>query len=157
MNMDSERHGDPEGQLPVDTLTIVLADHEEQTHTMDELLGKKGLLICFLNDIWLRASAERIRWLQQHYFAFEQLGIGVVLVVVNQPHTLRGYYASSPIPPRFTCLSDADLQIHRAFEMDRQSGLLLIDRKQKVRCRWLSGENHPWPRAREVKQAVRTL
>lgn len=156
--MSERKNGDATGAAGNgDASEFALPDHEEKIYEMDDLIGKKGLLICFLNDIWLRASAERIRWLQQHYLAFEQLGVGVVMVVGNQPHTLHGYYVSSPLPPRFIFLADSDQRIHRDFDMERRVGLLLMDKKRTVRKRWLISEQTPWPRARDIKSAIKNL
>jgi hypothetical protein len=51
--------------LNVAAPAFMVRDHESRKHILDDLMGKNGLLLGFIGDIWLPASVRRILWLQR--------------------------------------------------------------------------------------------
>lgn len=134
-----------------------LPDHNQKICTLDEIMGPNGVMLGFIGDIWQAASVRRILWLQRHVGKFAHLGTPIALLVRDHAHTLYGFRMSSPLPVPFPLLADADGKIHRAYQMDRHPGLLLVDHDRMLRYKWLMPEDNIWPKMPELVEAVQTL
>jgi len=127
-----------------------LVNHEEKSHSLDDLMGEKGVLLGFIGDIWQPTSVRRILWLQRHVQKFANLGTPVALLIRDHPFVLFGFHSSSPLPVPFPMLSDADGEVHRAFGMDRYPGLLLLDEQRVLQQKWLVPDDRVWPKLNEL-------
>lgn len=134
-----------------------LPDHENNPHNLSKLMGTTGLLMGFIGDIWQPVSVRRILWLQRQVSKLNLMGVPITLLVRDHPHTLYGFRMSSPLPVPFPLLADADGQIHRAYNLDRYPGLLLLDREGILRDKWLMPDDRVWPKINEIVQAVHHL
>jgi peroxiredoxin len=135
----------------------VLPDHQQTTHTLMQLMGTRGLLLAFTRDLWLPASARRIQWLQSHVRLLARMGVRVALIVASQPHTLHNFHTSSPMPPEFPLLADADHTAHDAFDVQQSAALLLLDAHRLIRARWNADGEQPFPQTDDVIRAIETL
>ncbi|MFW5696862.1 MAG: hypothetical protein ACOCXR_03660, partial [Phototrophicaceae bacterium] len=111
----------------------------------------------FIGNLWLPTSVRRILWLQRHVTKFALMGTPVALLVRDFPHILNGFHSSSPLPVPFPLLADSDGQIHRTYAMDRNPGMLLIDRYRVVRQKWMLPDDRVWPRMQELVQAIQVV
>jgi peroxiredoxin len=136
---------------------FTLLDHKRQIHMLDDLMGESGVVLGFIGDLWRPASVRRILWLQRHVNKFAVMGTPVALLVRDHPHILNGFHSSSPLPVPFPLLADSDGKIHRAYAMDHNPGMLLIDRRHVMRQKWLLPEDRVWPRMQELVQAIQVV
>lgn len=136
---------------------FTLSDHNHRPQQISAMLGRKGIMLGFIGDIWQPVSVRRIFWLQRHAGKFALAGTPVALLVRENPHTLYGFRMSSPLPVPFPLLADADGRIHQAYNMDRHPGLVLLDRQRSTRAKWLMPDERIWPRMQELLAAVETL
>lgn len=136
---------------------FALLDHKRQLYMLDDLMGASGVVLGFIGDIWQPASVRRILWLQRHVNKFAVMGTPVALLVRDYPHVLNGFHSSSPLPVPFPLLADSDGQVHRTFAMDRNPGMLLIDRQHVLRKKWLMPNDQVWPRMQELVQAIQVV
>lgn len=136
---------------------FALLDHKRQLHMLDDLMGTAGVALGFIGDIWQPTSVRRILWLQRHVNKFAVMGAPVALLVRDHPHTLSGFHSSSPLPVPFPLLADPDGRIHHAYAMDRNPGMLLIDRLHVLRQKWLMPDDRVWPRIQELAQAMQMI
>ncbi len=136
---------------------FTLPDHTQTPHSLSDLMGRNGLMLGFIGDIWQAASVRRILWLQRHVAKFSQIGTPIALLVRDHAHTLYGFRMSSPLPVPFPLLADVDGKVHRAYRMDRHPGLVLIDRNGILRYKWLMPEDNIWPKMPELVEAAQTL
>lgn len=134
-----------------------LLDHKNKKHNLNDLMGSTGLLLGFIGDIWQPTSVRRILWLQRHVHKFATLGAPVAVLVRDNPHTLYGFHTSSPLPVPFPLLADPDGSVHLRYQMDRHPGLLLIDRNQVLREKWLVPDDRVWPKFQELAHAVQVV
>ena len=111
-------------------------DRDGRLFRLQDLLGRRGLLLGFIGDVWLPTNAQRIHALQRVSPALQRVGVQPAMITSNEAHTLIGFYASSPVPFTFPLLADADRRIHLAYGVGRSDGILLINRDQRVRARW---------------------
>jgi peroxiredoxin len=143
--------------LNVPAPAFMVRDHESRKHILDDLMGKNGLLLGFIGDIWLPASVRRILWLQRHASTFMRMEINLALLICDKPHTLYGFQVSSPVPLEFPLLSDVDREVHERFNMTQISGLVMLDGQQVVRHKWLVPDERVWPHINELLQAAQSL
>jgi len=136
---------------------FTVLDHEHQRCSLDDLIGTKGLVLGFIGDVWMPASVRRILWLQRHAGSFLRADINLALVICDQPHTLYGFRVSSPLPLEFPLLADVDYAIHRLYNMDELSGLVMLDARRVVRRKWLVPDERVWPQINELLDAARSL
>jgi peroxiredoxin len=136
---------------------FALLDHKRQLYMLDDLMGESGVILGFIGDIWQPASVRRILWLQRHVNKFAVMGTPIALLVRDYPHTLNGFHSSSPLPVPFPLLADSDGQVHRTYTMDRNPGMLLIDRRHVLRKKWLMPNDRVWPRMQELVQAIQVV
>ncbi|GAB4513610.1 MAG: hypothetical protein OHK0046_14500 [Anaerolineae bacterium] len=134
-----------------------LLDHKKVEHSLPDLMGKTGLLLGFIGDIWQPASVRRILWLQRHVQKFAQEGTATALLVRDYPHTLYGFHSSSPLPVPFPLLADPAGDIHRLYRMDLHPGLLLIDSIGILREKWLVPDDRVWPKLHELMESIQSL
>lgn len=134
---------------------FALADHNEIARPLSSLMGSTGLILGFVGDVWMPHNAQLLRWLQRLALPLLRDGIHTALIVSNAPHILRGFYASSPVPPLFPLLADVDRRIHQLYSMERLEGLFLIDHARRIRARWLLGNDSPRPK--QFLRAVRSF
>lgn len=118
---------------PVPEFSLTDADNKLFDHKT--VMGKKGVLLGFLGDIWRPVSVHRILGMQRCAKKFAALGWQTALVVHDQPATLRNFHASSPLPIPFPLLADPNGKTHNAFGIERPC-LLLVDRDRILRARW---------------------
>lgn len=135
---------------------FALADHDEIARPFASLMGASGLILGFVGDVWMPNNAQLLRWLQRLALPLRRDGIHTALVASNAPHILRSFYASSPVPPLFPLLADADRRVHRLYGMERLEGLFLIDPLRRVHARWLLGSDKT-PRPKQFLRAVRSF
>ena len=121
------------------------------------LVTGRGVLLGFIGDIWLPTSVRRIFWLQRHATKFTLKGAPVALLVRDQPHTLYGFRMSNPLPVPFPLLADTDGEVHRLFNMERNPGLVLLDRNLKIQAKWLMPDERVWPVMSELIKAVEAM
>jgi peroxiredoxin len=138
----------PEFQLPNHNNTVV---------PFNDLIGKNGAIFGFIGDIWQPTSVRRILWLQRNVGKFALMGTPVSLLIRDHPHTLFGFYSSSPLPVPFPLLADTDGRVHQIYNMERQAGLLLVDRQRIVREKWLMPAEYVWPKFTDLMQAIQRL
>jgi peroxiredoxin len=131
-------------------------DHAQNPKTLDDMMGKRGLLLGFIGDIWQSASIRRIIWLQRHAHSVIVTGYNAALLICDQPHMLFGFYVSSPTPPEFPLLSDMDRKIHRLFNMGPYPGMVLIDHNRIIRHKWLLPDERVWPKIQELVEVLET-
>jgi peroxiredoxin len=134
-----------------------LPDHQHNVHDFAGLIGRNGALLGFAGDIWQPMSMRRIVALQRHACTFDMMGVNIVLVMRDSPHTLNDFRSSSPLPLPFPLLADTDGYIHLMYGMDHEPGLLLVDRSRVLRRRWLVTENAMWPSVNELVHAAQQL
>jgi peroxiredoxin len=132
-------------------------NHAQHSLQLDDLVGRNGLILGFIGDIWQSASIRRIIWLQRHAHSFIRTGHNVALLIRDQPHMLYGFYVSSPTPPEFPLLADVDGSIHRLFNMTRYPGMVLVDREQVVRHKWLMPDERVWPKIQEITEVLESV
>ncbi|MDX1990841.1 MAG: redoxin domain-containing protein [bacterium] len=140
-------------QLP----NFCLPDHRKVGHSLNDLMGGVGLMLGFIGDVWQPTSVRRILWLQNQVHKFSMMGTPVALLVRDQPHTLYGFQMSSPMPVPFPVLADADGCVHSLYHMDRQPGLLLIDRNFVLRQKWVMTDERVWPKMQELIHAAQSI
>lgn len=136
---------------------FVLPDSTSAIRRLDELMGSTGILLSFVGDIWHSTSVRRILWLQHHMHKFALMGTPVALLVRDHASTLHGFQMSSPLPIPFPMLADEDGSVHAAYQMDRHPGLLLIDRQNVLRSKWLMPTERVWPRINEIVLAIQAI
>ncbi len=138
----------PEFQLP---------NHASTPIKFSDLIGKNGAILGFIGDIWQPTSVRRILWLQRNVNKFALMGTPVSLLIRDHPHTLFGFHSSSPLPVPFPMLADTDGSVHQIYNMERQAGLILIDRKRIVREKWLMSPEYVWPKFTDLMTAIQRL
>ncbi len=143
----------------IDTIApdFTLKDHENRPRALTSLLGKKGLLLGFIGDIWMPTSVRRIFWLQRHAPRFALAGAPVVLLVRDDPHTLYGFRMSSPLPVPFPLLADNDGEIHQRYNMAHHPGLVLLDKNPLIQAKWLMPDERVWPKMQELLNEINSM
>jgi peroxiredoxin len=134
-----------------------LPDHNLDQYSLGDLIGRCGVLLGFIGDIWQPVSVRRILWLQRQVSKFAMMGTSIAVIVRDYPHILHGFHLSSPLPVPFPLLADADGAVHRAYGVDRYPGLLLIDYNAVLRHKWLMPNDRVWPRVAELAETVQRL
>ncbi len=134
-----------------------LGNYKGKFYTLESLMGANGVILGFIGDIWKPTSVRRILWLQRHVSKFALMGAPIALMVRDQASTLYGFHMSSPLPVPFPILADEDGMIHMKYAMDRHAGLLLVDRHQMLRHKWLMPDERVWPRMADMVRAVQQL
>ncbi len=134
-----------------------LYNHENRQNSLRDLMGERGLLIGFTGDLWQPASVRRILWLQRHATRFMRQGVNIALLICDKPHTLYGFYHSTVTPLSFPLLADVQRDVHYAFNMERYSGLVLVDYRHFIRDKWLVPDERIWPREQELLHAFDLL
>lgn len=133
---------------------FVIRDHQGKSWSRPSLMGERGLILGFIDDVWQSVSVRRIIWLERHAMALVREGVNLALISGDQPHMLYGFYVSSPTPPAFPLLSDSDNKVHRLFSMSTIPGMIVIDRSGTVRHKWLMPDDRVWPSVRELLDVV---
>ena len=132
-------------------------NHDNQVLTLEDLMGERGLVLGFTDDIWEPASVRRVMWFQRHFTQFCGLNIQLALLICNEPHVLNGFALSSAVPLDFPLLSDIDLTVHRQYNMESHAGLLVIDSAYVIRDKWIMPEERVWPKAPELMSVLEAL
>ena len=143
--------------LDLEAPNFKVLDHAQIEQQMSSLIGRNGLILGFIGDIWQSASIRRIIWLQRHATSFIRTGHNVALLIRDQPHMLFGFYVSSPTPPQFPLLADVEGTVHRLFNMTRYPGMVLIDRQHVVRHKWLMPDERVWPKIQEISEVLEAV
>jgi peroxiredoxin len=136
---------------------FTLPDHNRVSHSLDDLIGQYGMMLGFIGDIWQPASVRRILWLQRHVGKFALMGTPVALMVRDHANTLYGFHTSSPLPVPFPLLADVDGSVHQLYRMNKNAGLVLIDRHRVIRYKWLMSPDYVWPKLNDLVQAVQLM
>lgn len=131
-----------------------LRDHSHKPQRLRDLCGSRGVMLGFIGDIWLPTSVRRIFWLQRHAPQFTLKGAPVALLVRDKPHTLYGFRMSNPLPVPFPLLADTDGAVHRQFNMERNPGLVLLDRNFRIQAKWLMPDERIWPKMPELLETI---
>ncbi|MCC6614680.1 MAG: hypothetical protein IT320_14460 [Anaerolineae bacterium] len=137
-------------------MSLPLFDHQEETCTFDSIMGERGILPVFIGDIWAPGNERVLRWINRITRPLAHEGINSVLVTSNAAHTLKGFFASSPLPLTFPLLADNDLQVRRQCAVERKNAILLIDVQGYIRAHWfIAGRN--LPRLKLVLNAIQSF
>lgn len=142
---------------PAPVADFSLSDYQHRLYTLSHLMGENGLLLGFIGDVWLPANVRRLQWLQRYAPRIKNSGVGLAALISNQTHTLYNFYISSPIPLEFPLLADFDRAVHHLYHLDYRPALLLIDRHQIIREKWLVTEKHSWVDFSELLRAIARL
>lgn len=122
-------------------------DALEQARPLRSLLGRRGLLLGFVGDVWMPSSVLLLRWLTRETTPLRRIEVATAALVGNAPHTLHGFLSASPLPPGFPLLADADRTLHALYNM-AHAGVILIDADLCIRGRWLmTADALPRPKA----------
>lgn len=132
---------------------FMLHDHEGCEQTLMGMMGERGILIGFINDIWKPASIRRILYMQRHMKKFASEGYNVALVIADKQYTLWTFYMSSPMTVYVPLLADSNMAIHEKYSM-QHAGLVLIDKSAIIRAKWLMPDELVWPRAKDLLDEV---
>jgi peroxiredoxin len=143
--------------LDMEAPDFTVLNHAQQPVKMSSLMGRNGLILGFIGDIWQSANIRRIIWLQRHANTFIRSGHNVALLIRDEPHMLYGFYVSSPTPPEFPLLADLDDEIHRLFNMSRFPGMVLVDKEHIIRHKWLMPDERVWPKIQEIAEVLQAL
>ncbi len=130
-----------------------LQDHNQNTRTLHDLIGSRGLLLGFIDDIWKPASIQRILFMQRHTHKFLKSGINLALVIHDKQHTLYSFHMSSPVPVKMELLADPDRRAHELYNIQHPA-LVYIDGNMMVRDKWLMPDERVWPKVQELLEAV---
>lgn len=134
-----------------------LPNHYRMPTSLDMLIYGRGLLLGFIGDIWQPANVRRIVWIQRHLHKISQLDLSVALLACDQPHTLYGFQVSAPLPTMFPLLADSDGAVHKAYGMEHQAGVVLIDPHFEIRYTWYLTEDDTWPKVNDVMFTIKEL
>jgi peroxiredoxin len=145
----------PRLNTPAPNFTLFNHDHRERS--VADLSGARGLLLGFTGDIWQPASVRRILWLQRHSVKFTRMDINIALLICDKPHMLYGFYMSTARPLEFPLLADVDRQVHRQFNMERYSGLVLLDHSLTIVDKWIVPDERVWPKVQELIESCRVI
>lgn len=132
------------GTTPSPVPDFTLADYRQQQYNLAGLMGAKGVLLGFIGDVWLPANVRRLQWLQRYTPTLQRAGVMVATLIPNETHTLYNFYISSPVPPQFPLLADADRRVHRAYQLDHRATLLLVDHQRQLHETWCVTEKQIW-------------
>jgi peroxiredoxin len=101
-----------------------------ETLKLDTLLEKQPLLLVFYRGGWCPYCNFQIRALKKAHQQFVKRGVQVVAVSVDKPSSAKETQASYEIP--FPVLSDPELEVHRAFHVDRKLDTEELERLKKL-------------------------
>lgn len=135
---------------------FALLDQTQRKRTISDVVGKRGVLLGFIGDIWEPASVRRVLWLQRNTLYFTREGVNLALVVVDQPQKLYTYYVSCAVRLEFPMLADTNRKVHKDFNM-RYSGLVFVDSSSVIRDKWLVPDDRVWPKVHEIVESIQTL
>lgn len=134
-----------------------LPDHKNAAHNLSKVMGKNGVMLGFLGDIWRPITLQRILGIQRYATRLAREGWGTALILKDQARTLANFHLSSPLPIGFPLLADTDGRTHEAYIMSSNVGLMLIDRAGMVRCKWYLSEPTILPALPEIQTIIATL
>lgn len=134
-----------------------LPDCHSKAHELGTLMGKTGLLLAFIGDIWHPTSVRRVMWLQHHTPKFATLGTPVAIIVRDEAKMLYGFQTSSPLPIPFPLLADTQGDVHEDYAMVGLTGLLLLDRQHRLRAKWIIPEDRVWVKLPELVAEIELL
>ncbi|MCA9904201.1 MAG: hypothetical protein KC547_10105 [Anaerolineae bacterium] len=143
-------------RLPGTARALIVYDHREEAHTLDSLMGERGLLLVFIGDIWVPGNEHAIRWVNQITRPLIDEGVLSALVTSNAAHTLKGFFASSPMPLTFPLLADSDLRLRYLCAVERRNAIVLIDVHGYLRVRW-SIDGADLPGLRSILRSIQSL
>jgi peroxiredoxin len=146
-------HHPPYQTAPVFSATT----QDDVVLSFGQLSGEHGLLLTFVSEIWLAATATQVRWLQQVSIPLLRKGIRAALVACNEPHTLKMFYDSCLVHPLFPLIADPDRLIHAAFGVTNDACAMLLDRNMRIRGQWGIDETANFPSQKRFLRAVDTL
>jgi peroxiredoxin len=135
---------------------FALQNHDRVVQNLSDIMGEKGLLIGFINDIWKPASIRRILFMQRHYHKFVNHECNLVLLIADDQYTLYTFYMSSPMTVVVPMLADPDHSTHQQYNM-HHAGLVLMDSDQILRAKWLMPDERVWPKVSELMAEVYAL
>lgn len=144
-------------QLNLAVSNFSLPTHKDEQVSLENIIGKRGILLAFIGGIWQQSSVRRIFWLQRHAYKFTMLEIPIALIVHESIATLYGFHMSSPLSMPFPILADEKGYVHQAYQMGRHPGLLLIDKNYILREKWLMPNERVFPEVGDILQAVQRM
>lgn len=144
-------------QINLSVSNFKLPDHRNERVTLDLVTGKRGVLLAFIGGIWHQSSVRRIFWLQRHAYKFTMLETPIALIAQEPVSTLYGFHMSSPLPMPFPTLADEDGAVHRAFQMGRHPGLLLVDKNYILREKWLMPNERVFPEVSDILEVIQKM
>lgn len=123
-------------------------------HELGTLMGKQGILLSFISDIWHPSSVRRILWLRHHMPKFMKLGVNVAVIVRDDAKMLYGFEMSSPLPIPFQLLADTRGDVHDDYDMVGHNGLLLLNKRHVLRAKWIVPEDRVWVKFPELESEM---
>jgi peroxiredoxin len=137
--------------------SFCLPDSRKKMQDLDNLMGKNGILLGFIGNIWHVTSVRRILWLQHHLHKFALMGTPVALLIQEHPNTIYGFQMSSPLPVPFPMLADEDGAVHKQYRMANHPGLLLVNREGILHHKWLMSPDRVWPKQNEIAIFIHSM
>lgn len=112
-----------------------LKNHDNISHRLSMMMGERGILLGFTDDVWHVSCVRYVLWLQRQSFKLATEGINSAIIVPNQTYELNGFFMSIPRIIPFPLLADPTAHIYHEFEMSRP-GFMLISRDGEIQGRW---------------------
>lgn len=112
-----------------------LRNHQNMTHSLDEIMGKQGVLLSFSGDAWQVNSVRYALWLQRQNFKLAMNGIHCAMIVPNQTYNLTALYLSIPNAIPFPVLADPIFSVYKDVAM-KQAGYVLLNQHRHILGRW---------------------
>jgi len=129
---------------------FTLSDHKRTAHSIDDLMGPRGMLLGFIGDIWSPISIERILYMQVKAKKFAQIGFPAAIIVQGRVSTLANFMLNSPLVISVPLLADPDGKVQGQYEASKGTALMLIDRSHVLRYTWQVSDEKVWPPTAEV-------
>ncbi len=112
-----------------------LKNHENVSHCLNMIMGKRGVLLAFSGNAWDLSSVRYALWLQRQNFKLATSGIQCAMIVPNQTYDLTGFYLSIPNHIPFPLLADPTFVVYKEVSMKR-AGYVLLNQERHILGRW---------------------
>jgi peroxiredoxin len=140
------------GQIAPDFSAV---DDQKKPVHLEELTRNSHLLLTFIHGTWCPHCVQTIYRLRRAASTFAQEGIGIAIVAVDDPNTLRIFRQSAVPAIPFPLLADKDQLIHKAYHLDQLSAYIALDKSRIIRGLFLDADHHSYPGHSAIVQALR--
>ncbi|MBZ0277750.1 MAG: redoxin domain-containing protein [Anaerolineae bacterium] len=123
---------------------------------LPDLLQENGLLLAFIHGTWCSHCVQTLYRMRRSASVFTQAGIGIAVVAVDAPATLRIFRQSAYPAIPFTLLADEDESVHGAYGLAHTSGYIALDQSGVIRAVFPDHDHHSYPGHLPIIQALRT-